>query len=184
MWSSVCRYYVQLPTQKAHDFHGDAPAIQVVHRVPDELENDTITRLDQRVAQRLRDIVSSGETRVYAVRKQLRYYIAVNYQCLFTASSPLIMCYYNQGWTNFKKVSIPRAIWFEYCTSPAPYHTSPTCEMIIIIKMCDFSLPSGLWICPALYNYTKIIQNDPNEMDRQKYPKYYICSKWSFCVYQ
>lgn len=75
------RYYVQLPTEKAHEFHdmSSIPVVQPVvpvHTVEPEVDTDQIThRLDPRVAQKIRDLVASGETRVYAIRKQLRAFV-------------------------------------------------------------------------------------------------------------
>ncbi|OWF37566.1 calcium-responsive transcription factor-like [Mizuhopecten yessoensis] len=82
------RYYIQLPTDKAHEFHNDAncsttqvqsPAATVSMTTSmafDGLEMDSaIQRLDPRVAQKIREIVSGGETRVYSVRKILRSFV-------------------------------------------------------------------------------------------------------------
>lgn len=49
--------------------------IVITPPAPIETEADSeqqTHRLDPRVAQKIRDIIASGETRVYAVRKQLR----------------------------------------------------------------------------------------------------------------
>jgi len=69
------RYYVQLPTEKAHEFHEMMPVVAPTPPAPIETEADLeqqTHRLDPRVAQKIRDVIASGETRVYAVRKQLR----------------------------------------------------------------------------------------------------------------
>lgn len=71
------RYYVQLPTEKAHEFHEMMPIV-ITPPAPIETEADSeqqTHRLDPRVAQKIRDIIASGETRVYAVRKQLRTFV-------------------------------------------------------------------------------------------------------------
>lgn len=64
------RFYIQLPTDDAHEFHGELPAepAPVVNTEPDTLKE----RLDPRVRQKIREIVAAGECNVYAVRKQLR----------------------------------------------------------------------------------------------------------------
>ena len=57
------RFYVQLPTEASHEFHSEMTEAQ---------EPDTPRRLHPRVGQKIRDVVSSGESRLYAVRKALR----------------------------------------------------------------------------------------------------------------
>ena len=57
------RFYVQLPTEQAHEFHSDGTEVQ---------EIDIPHRLHPSVAQKIRDIVAAGENRLYAVRKSLR----------------------------------------------------------------------------------------------------------------
>lgn len=84
------RYYIQLPTDKAHEFHSESnnstsqtpsPAVNVPmgsNMSFDNLHMDTDSaaqRLDPRVAQKIREVVSGGETRVYFVRKILRAYV-------------------------------------------------------------------------------------------------------------
>ena len=79
------RFYVQLPTEKAHEFHDDM-ALGVEKKEPvtsyeaegagggadvNEGEPEGV-RLHPKVVQKIRSIVASGETRVYAIRKQLR----------------------------------------------------------------------------------------------------------------
>lgn len=63
--SGIERYYVELPVESAHEFHVDLPA-----SIPTQC--DAPMRLDTRVSQRVRDIVSAGETRLYVIRKALR----------------------------------------------------------------------------------------------------------------
>lgn len=67
-------FYIQLPTDDAHEFHGELPAepAPVVNPEPDTLKE----RLDPRVRQKIREIVAAGECNVYAVRKQLRTYVS------------------------------------------------------------------------------------------------------------
>ncbi|KAL3884171.1 hypothetical protein ACJMK2_030391 [Sinanodonta woodiana] len=67
------RFYVQLPTENAHEFHADGGKIQPVPVKIDPEEK--YTRLHPRVIQRIRDLVAAGEVRVYAVRKQLRNFV-------------------------------------------------------------------------------------------------------------
>ncbi|KAK3096922.1 hypothetical protein FSP39_004786 [Pinctada imbricata] len=72
------RFYVQLPTEKAHEFHADAMASTSGNdEVPEFTEKTTESkqRLDPRVASKIRDIVASGETQIYSVRKKLRHYV-------------------------------------------------------------------------------------------------------------
>lgn len=76
---------MQLPTEKAHEFHDDM-ALGVEKKEPvtsyeaegagggadvNEGEPEGV-RLHPKVVQKIRSIVASGETRVYAIRKQLR----------------------------------------------------------------------------------------------------------------
>jgi len=58
--TAIFRYYVQLPTEDAHEFHGDIP-------------EDGPHRLDPRVSNKVRELVSKGETRLYVIRRLLRY---------------------------------------------------------------------------------------------------------------
>ncbi|XP_071113137.1 calcium-responsive transcription factor-like [Haliotis cracherodii] len=73
------RYYVQLPTEKAHEFHEDVPQPPKLMITPAKLEFDDTDsgeqRLHPRVVQKIREMVSAGETRVYAIRKQLRVFV-------------------------------------------------------------------------------------------------------------
>lgn len=85
MWSiHVYRYYVQLPTEKAHEFHDEdhrnvdkKPEFRLdviggdVVNNSDFIESDV--RLHPKVVHKIRGLVAGGETRVYAVRKQLRW---------------------------------------------------------------------------------------------------------------
>ncbi|XP_061167504.1 calcium-responsive transcription factor-like [Saccostrea echinata] len=70
-------YYVQLPIEKAHEFHGELQlntAEAPTTSLPDP--ESTKERLDPRVRQKIRELVAAGETSVYAVRKQLRTYVS------------------------------------------------------------------------------------------------------------
>jgi hypothetical protein len=64
--TGIERYYVELPLESAHEFHIDLPA-----SVPAPC--DAPSRLDPRIAQRVRDLVAAGETRLYVIRKALRW---------------------------------------------------------------------------------------------------------------
>ena len=97
----VClpRYYVQLPTDKAHDYHEEIShnatkakeSPTVIEASEPEVEepkyndslsslsgtriiNDSLsgTRIHPAVLEKIREMVASGETRLYAIRKQLR----------------------------------------------------------------------------------------------------------------
>ena len=61
------RYYVQLPTEKSHEFHLETQTPEETHK------EITGSRLHPNVAQKIRDVVSGGETRLYVIRKALRY---------------------------------------------------------------------------------------------------------------
>ncbi|XP_022289043.2 calcium-responsive transcription factor-like isoform X1 [Crassostrea virginica] len=75
-------YYVQLPTEKAHEFHGELqlntaePAVVPAPAPPPEPADSPKERLDPRVKHKIRELVASGESNVYAVRKQLRTYVS------------------------------------------------------------------------------------------------------------
>jgi hypothetical protein len=71
---STLRYYVQLPTEKAHEFHGELQQLNAAEPPPsvDSQPETPKERLDPRVRQKIRELVAMGETSVYAVRKQLR----------------------------------------------------------------------------------------------------------------
>ncbi|MGH0117633.1 UNVERIFIED_CONTAM: hypothetical protein FKN15_041825 [Acipenser sinensis] len=96
LWEAggVLRYYVQLPTQKAHQYHDletayfPPPTTPLPLPVPEEEEpeeeeeevpgEDTScvpSRLHPRVAEKICELVSQGYDQVYMVRKQLRYYV-------------------------------------------------------------------------------------------------------------
>lgn len=70
------RYYVQLPTENAHQFHGEMPyeLSSSPQHESEGLSNDgsSSSQLDPRVHNKIRSLVAAGETRVYAIRKQLR----------------------------------------------------------------------------------------------------------------
>ncbi|XP_044523410.1 calcium-responsive transcription factor isoform X1 [Gracilinanus agilis] len=84
----VIRWYVQLPTQKAHQYHEletsclpPSPSPLPVSSLEDEEdtvrdENCTLSsRLHPQVADKIRELVSQGIEQVYAVRKQLRKFV-------------------------------------------------------------------------------------------------------------
>ncbi|XP_056663476.1 calcium-responsive transcription factor isoform X3 [Monodelphis domestica] len=84
----VIRWYVQLPTQKAHQYHEletschpPSPSPVPVSSLEDEEdtvrdENCTLSsRLHPQVADKIRELVSQGIEQVYAVRKQLRKFV-------------------------------------------------------------------------------------------------------------
>ncbi|KAK6483225.1 calcium-responsive mRNAion factor-like isoform X1 [Huso huso] len=96
LWEAggVLRYYVQLPTQKAHQYHDletayfTPPTTQLPLPVPEEEEpeeeeeevpgEDTScvpSRLHPRVAEKICELVSQGYDQVYMVRKQLRKFV-------------------------------------------------------------------------------------------------------------
>ncbi|XP_041118789.1 calcium-responsive transcription factor-like isoform X4 [Polyodon spathula] len=95
LWEAggVLRYYVQLPTQKAHQYHDletayfPPPTTQLPLPVPEEEEpeeeeevpgEDTScvpSRLHPRVAEKICELVSQGYDQVYMVRKQLRKFV-------------------------------------------------------------------------------------------------------------
>ncbi|NXN14519.1 CARTF factor, partial [Indicator maculatus] len=84
----VLRWYVQLPTQNAHQYHEmetsclpSSPSHSSVF--PPEEEEEVVrdencalpSRLHPQVAEKIRELVSQGIDQVYAVRKQLRKYV-------------------------------------------------------------------------------------------------------------
>ncbi|NXA65523.1 CARTF factor, partial [Mohoua ochrocephala] len=84
----VLRWYVQLPTQQAHQYHEmetsclpPSPSHFSVSSPEEEEEvvrdeNSTLpSRLHPQVADKIRELVSQGIEQVYAVRKQLRKYV-------------------------------------------------------------------------------------------------------------
>ncbi|NXU94609.1 CARTF factor, partial [Xiphorhynchus elegans] len=84
----ILRWYVQLPTQQAHQYHEmetsclpPSPSHFSVSSPEEEEEvvrdeNCTLpSRLHPRVADKIRELVSQGIEQVYAVRKQLRKYV-------------------------------------------------------------------------------------------------------------
>ncbi|KAM8806790.1 calcium-responsive transcription factor [Eudromia elegans] len=84
----VLRWYVQLPTQQAHQYHEMEtsclpPSPSHFHMPPPEEEEEVVreencvlpSRLHPQVADKIRELVSQGVEQVYAVRKQLRTYV-------------------------------------------------------------------------------------------------------------
>ncbi|XP_053136801.1 calcium-responsive transcription factor isoform X2 [Hemicordylus capensis] len=84
----VLRWYVQLPTQQAHQYHEmeetclppSPPSVPFSVPSPEEVD-DTVencilpSRLHPQVADKIRELVSQGTEQVYAVRKQLRKFV-------------------------------------------------------------------------------------------------------------
>ncbi|XP_053515213.1 calcium-responsive transcription factor isoform X2 [Artibeus jamaicensis] len=84
----VLRWYVQLPTQQAHQYHElETPSLPLSPSpfpVPSLEEEETTvrdenctlpSRLHPQVAQKIQELVSQGIEQVYAVRKQLRKFV-------------------------------------------------------------------------------------------------------------
>ncbi|NXI58243.1 CARTF factor, partial [Chloroceryle aenea] len=84
----VLRWYVQLPTQQAHQYHemetSCLPSSPSHFSVPPPEEEEEVvrdenctlpSRLHPQVADKIRELVSQGIEQVYAVRKQLRKYV-------------------------------------------------------------------------------------------------------------
>ncbi|XP_039768459.1 calcium-responsive transcription factor isoform X2 [Ornithorhynchus anatinus] len=84
----VLRWYVQLPTQQAHQYHEletsclpSSPSPFPVSAAEEEEEADRDengvlpSRLHPQVADKIRELVSQGIEQVYAVRKQLRKFV-------------------------------------------------------------------------------------------------------------
>ncbi|XP_014345621.1 calcium-responsive transcription factor isoform X3 [Latimeria chalumnae] len=84
----VLRWYVQLPTQKAHQYHEveaaylpSPPAPFSVSALEEEDDgireenNSAASRLHPRVAEKIRELVAQGIDQVYMVRKQLRKFV-------------------------------------------------------------------------------------------------------------
>ncbi|NXD21696.1 CARTF factor, partial [Spelaeornis formosus] len=84
----VLRWYIQLPTQQAHQYHEmetsclpPSPSHLSLSSPEEEEEvirdeNSTLpSRLHPQVADKIRELVSQGIEQVYAVRKQLRKYV-------------------------------------------------------------------------------------------------------------
>ncbi|XP_077037399.1 calcium-responsive transcription factor isoform X2 [Agelaius phoeniceus] len=90
LYKATCpaRWYVQLPTQQAHQYHEmetsclpPSPSHLSMSSPEEEEEvirdeNSTLpSRLHPQVADKIRELVSQGVEQVYAVRKQLRKYV-------------------------------------------------------------------------------------------------------------
>lgn len=59
------RFYVQLPTEVAHEFHTESS----------DGDSEEPHRLHPLVTQKVREMVATGETRLYVIRKALRKYV-------------------------------------------------------------------------------------------------------------
>ena len=78
------RWYVQLPTEKAHEFHSGEVAAGVVTSNTSVIASNTSSvsvsntpstsssRLNPAVVNKIRSLVAAGETRLYRIRKTLR----------------------------------------------------------------------------------------------------------------
>ncbi|XP_022238317.1 calcium-responsive transcription factor-like [Limulus polyphemus] len=76
------RWYVQLPTEKAHEFHdrlptgnGSSPNKQHhnIRAVKDNItKNSCLSRIHPTLVTKIRELVANGETKVLTIRKQLR----------------------------------------------------------------------------------------------------------------
>ncbi|XP_005110820.1 calcium-responsive transcription factor [Aplysia californica] len=86
------RYYVQLPTDKAHDYHEESPnALKqetvvsppvIDEQTPPVVEGLTDTRIHPAVLEKIRQMVAAGETKLYTIRKQLRKFVVCElFQC-------------------------------------------------------------------------------------------------------
>uniref|UniRef100_A0A3B4TFB4 Calcium responsive transcription factor n=1 Tax=Seriola dumerili TaxID=41447 RepID=A0A3B4TFB4_SERDU len=82
----VIRFYLQLPTEKAHLYHSmdlppippsppDLPVVRTVPSLPPCQTGLMPSRLHPRVAERIRQLVAAGHHQVYTVRKQLRRFV-------------------------------------------------------------------------------------------------------------
>ncbi|XP_067129180.1 calcium-responsive transcription factor-like isoform X2 [Centruroides vittatus] len=85
------RWYIQLPTELAHEFHEGPPsgrtssrrASHTQHQPTMETEIKTeipscskrLSRIHPQLVEKIRDLVSHGEVRVFAIRKQLRKFV-------------------------------------------------------------------------------------------------------------
>nr|XP_013807709.1 PREDICTED: calcium-responsive transcription factor isoform X1 [Apteryx mantelli mantelli]XP_013807710.1 PREDICTED: calcium-responsive transcription factor isoform X1 [Apteryx mantelli mantelli]XP_013807711.1 PREDICTED: calcium-responsive transcription factor isoform X1 [Apteryx mantelli mantelli]XP_013807712.1 PREDICTED: calcium-responsive transcription factor isoform X1 [Apteryx mantelli mantelli]XP_013807713.1 PREDICTED: calcium-responsive transcription factor isoform X1 [Apteryx mantelli len=90
LYKATCpaRWYVQLPTQQAHQYHemetSCLPSSPSHFPMPSPEEDEEVvrdenctlpSRLHPQVADKIRELVSQGIEQVYAVRKQLRKYV-------------------------------------------------------------------------------------------------------------
>ncbi|KAK6168617.1 hypothetical protein SNE40_019814 [Patella caerulea] len=82
------RHYVQLPTEKAHQFHDEGPVGSLLTTAPSKTvdtfpeEEEEIpqpglsdSNIHPKLAIKIRELVAAGETGVYTIRKQLRCYV-------------------------------------------------------------------------------------------------------------
>ena len=71
-----CRFYVQLPTETSHEFHdqmvAELEALENNQDIPTSVVTQPRSRLHPKVADKVRELVAGGETRLYAIRKFLR----------------------------------------------------------------------------------------------------------------
>ncbi|XP_055888420.1 calcium-responsive transcription factor-like isoform X2 [Biomphalaria glabrata] len=80
------RYYVQLPTLKAHDYHEckqDSSSSLILEETMNVGDEQNLgARIHPSVLEKLRQMVAGGETRLYYIRKQLRRFVLKElFQC-------------------------------------------------------------------------------------------------------
>ena len=74
----ILRIYVQLPSLEAHEYHIDEGTVTIEEPLPSHPSVPILpaagasARLHPGVREKLRQLVSSGMTELYAIRKQLR----------------------------------------------------------------------------------------------------------------
>ena len=77
-----CRFYVQLPTETSHEFHdqmvAELEALENNQDIPTSVVTQPRSRLHPKVADKVRELVAGGETRLYAIRKFLRLVAALS----------------------------------------------------------------------------------------------------------
>ena len=76
---SSFRYYLQLPTEAAHEYHMLNASNPQTQNIPFEGPSSTMTEkeslskgMDPRVAHKIRELVAGGKSRLYDIRKELR----------------------------------------------------------------------------------------------------------------
>ena len=69
-WLSSHRYYVQLPTSKAHEYHmtPDYP----ISQEPLCMDSSKEARLHPELSDKIRELVANGEINAYTIRQVLR----------------------------------------------------------------------------------------------------------------
>ncbi len=69
----IFRYYARLPTESSHELHSEMMAELEALESAENSQPLPKSRLHPKVQTKIRDLVSGGETRLYAIRKVLRY---------------------------------------------------------------------------------------------------------------